>query len=141
MTACDPRIPHEHDVSDPAEHLDDSYGGCVICRYYIPHTDDEYVSVPYPCPTVRLSGLQQEAYVAGVAAAHAEHEIVSDVLERLGQEVDAARAETKRLRVVLQEIDALPTARRGEPPLLIVGGMRRIARAALAIPEPVSAEE
>lgn len=37
-----------------AGHADDSYGGCVICREYVPHTDDEYIQVRFPCPAYRL---------------------------------------------------------------------------------------
>jgi hypothetical protein len=35
-------------------HEDDSYGQCVVCRVYVPHTDGEYLKEPFPCPTVRL---------------------------------------------------------------------------------------
>lgn len=36
-------------------HEDDSYGQCVVCRVYVPHTDEEYLTEPFPCPTVRLA--------------------------------------------------------------------------------------
>lgn len=38
-------------------HIDDSYGACVVCREWVPNTDDEYRLVPWPCPTVRLARL------------------------------------------------------------------------------------
>jgi hypothetical protein len=34
---------------DPVNHVEDGHGGCVICRFYVPHTDDEYVVVQWPC--------------------------------------------------------------------------------------------
>lgn len=37
-------------------HEDDSYGGCTICREYVPNTDNEIIVVPFPCPAVRLRG-------------------------------------------------------------------------------------
>lgn len=36
------------------EHVDDSYGACVVCREYVPHTDDETTAVAFPCAPVRL---------------------------------------------------------------------------------------
>lgn len=44
-----------------AEHQDDSYGGCTICREYVPYTDDESFGVAFPCPVVRLAKVA-EAY-------------------------------------------------------------------------------
>jgi hypothetical protein len=40
-------------------HEDDSYGGCVICCTYIPHTDGEYEGVSFPCPTVLLARAEE----------------------------------------------------------------------------------
>lgn len=34
-------------------HEDD--GGCVVCREWVPGTDDVYVRIPFPCPTARLA--------------------------------------------------------------------------------------
>ena len=48
-------------------HEDDSYGGCVTCREYVSGSgDDEHmVSVPFPCPTVRLRAAlaEREAHI------------------------------------------------------------------------------
>jgi len=38
---------------EPPKHEDDSYGSCVICRSYVPHTDEEIVLVPWPCAAAR----------------------------------------------------------------------------------------
>ena len=51
---CGPNYQH-------GQHADDSYGACVICREYVPHTDDETVGVAWPCPTVRLERLRSLA--------------------------------------------------------------------------------
>jgi hypothetical protein len=39
------------------DHEDDSYGACVICREYRPHTDEEFNLVRFPCAVVRLAAL------------------------------------------------------------------------------------
>ena len=44
---CGPNYAHDR-------HEDDSYGSCVLCRQYVPHTDEDYTLVPWPCPTARL---------------------------------------------------------------------------------------
>ena len=45
---CGP-LGYEH-----GRHEDDSYGACVVCREYIPHTDDETRLVPFPCAVALL---------------------------------------------------------------------------------------
>lgn len=35
-------------------HVDDSYGGCVTCMEYVPHTDDDYERVAFPCPASKV---------------------------------------------------------------------------------------
>lgn len=47
MVNYEPRDPTVED------HQDDSYGGCVICHWYRPHTDEEFIKVPYPCAVAR----------------------------------------------------------------------------------------
>ncbi len=41
-------------LTEAGRHADDGYGQCTICREYVPHTDDEVMSVPFPCAVVRL---------------------------------------------------------------------------------------
>ena len=50
---CGPNYQH-------GQHEDDSYGACVICREYVPHTDDDTTLVAWPCPTVRLAAAEAE---------------------------------------------------------------------------------
>ena len=52
------------DPYDPAWHQDDGHGGCVICLFYIPHTDDTTERVRWPCAVVR----EAEARAEGAAA-------------------------------------------------------------------------
>lgn len=47
------RTPLSEPLLDPALHEDDSYGGCVICRVAVPHTDDDTRPMPFPCAIVR----------------------------------------------------------------------------------------
>jgi hypothetical protein len=51
-----------------SDHEDDSYGACVICREYVPHTDDEFLGVRFPCPTVRLAAIEVAAPPAATPA-------------------------------------------------------------------------
>lgn len=53
------------DTDRLAAHKDDSYGNCIICREWVPHTDDEYVLVEFPCPTVLLAA-ERERIAAAV---------------------------------------------------------------------------
>ena len=64
--------PHRHD-----EHADDSYGSCVLCRKYVPHTDDDTVKVAWPCPAARLAAKDAE-----IAALKAEVERLRAALEK-----------------------------------------------------------
>jgi hypothetical protein len=35
-------------------HEDDSYGSCVVCMSYVPHSDMAYERVPFPCAVAIL---------------------------------------------------------------------------------------
>lgn len=67
MTEPLPRTPEEamdrwaalSDAERLAAHQDDSYGNCVICKEYVPHTDDESFAVAFPCAVVRLAALSE----------------------------------------------------------------------------------
>jgi hypothetical protein len=41
-----------------AAHKDDSYGCCVICREWVPGTDEDMVTVQWPCAVVRIAALR-----------------------------------------------------------------------------------
>lgn len=57
-----PVIPsHADQAAIEADHVDDSYGTCVVCRLWVPHTDDETVGVPWPCPAAALSDAEADA--------------------------------------------------------------------------------
>ena len=43
----------EPDLYDPKLHQEDGHGGCVICLFYVPHTDDDTVRQQWPCAIVR----------------------------------------------------------------------------------------
>ena len=86
-----PCCPHK-DLTDPSEHVDDSYGGCVICRLYIPHTDDETRMVSYPCAVVREAELKQELEAALL------------VEKSLSAMVDSASDDIEKLRGTLKAI-------------------------------------
>jgi len=49
---------------DPALHEDDGHGGCVICHFYVPHTDGEMVVQQWPCAIVREAHRQVAHYSA-----------------------------------------------------------------------------
>lgn len=85
--------PHT-DPSDPAEHTDDSYGGCVICSYYVPHTDDERVQPAWPCPVGRLAALEAASPaldVERVSAALDRAWLDSSDAQGMARPVDLAR--------------------------------------------------
>jgi hypothetical protein len=50
-------------------HVDDSYGACVICHEYVPHTDAGYITVAWPCPPVRLAARRDAVSVQELARA------------------------------------------------------------------------
>ena len=47
--------PHD-DLYDPKQHTEDGHGGCVICHFYVPHTDEEFERVRWPCTVARAQG-------------------------------------------------------------------------------------
>jgi hypothetical protein len=71
----------------PPVHEDDSYGDCIICREWVPHTDDDHVKVRFPCAVVRADKAE-----AALAAASADAERLA---EALGSDEDGYCRECK----------------------------------------------
>lgn len=78
------------------QHEDDSYGACVLCREYVPHTDDETVLVNWPCPSERLRVNHAELQTALLHLALRRHEFSAgcDGCLNVRAQVTAAMHET-----------------------------------------------
>ena len=76
-------------------HVDDSYGSCVICREWVPGTDDEHVTVAWPCAPALLDAARADAEAA------MDH--IAEVLRQAIASGDAARAREKALAGALEE--------------------------------------
>ena len=80
------------------DHQDDSYGACVICRWYRPHTDDEWTLVPYPCAVALLRD--------GIADAESEVIAALEELDKVATWSALNRPEYPRLRAALDSFYA-----------------------------------
>jgi hypothetical protein len=93
----------------PPVHEDDSYGACTICREWVPHTEDEYVTVPFPCAVVRAD--KAEAALAERAANYLR--MLAEQAETFIGLMDsetAAREDAERLYKALRTRRCLCTA-------------------------------
>jgi hypothetical protein len=88
----------------PPVHEDDSYGACTICREWVPHTEDEYVTVPFPCAVVRAD--KAEAALAALADAnHADEQTfyrVKAERDKAEAALDSAQARARSTMVLYQ---------------------------------------